>query len=180
MLIDVILAFLLLIATYKGYKRGLIVGVFSFVAIVVGIAAAMKLSVVAASYLQHYFKWEGAWLPAVSYFIVFIGVVLLIRLVANAIEEGVKVVKLGWVNTLGGILFYWLIFLLAYSVVVFYAVELGLFSKTTTAASESYALISPFGPKIIDGFAMLFPLFKDMFSELENFFAGLSEKIPPR
>lgn len=180
MLIDVILAFLLLIATYMGYKRGLIVGVFSFVAIVVGIAAAMKLSVVAASYLQQYFKWEGAWLPAVSYFIVFIGVVLLIRLVANAIEKGVKVVKLGWVNTLGGILFYWLIFLLAYSVVVFYAVELGLFSETTTAASESYALISPLGPKIIEGFATLFPLFKDMFSELENFFAGLSEKIPSR
>jgi membrane protein required for colicin V production len=180
MLIDVILVFLLLIATYKGYQRGLIVGVFSFVAIVVGIAAAMKLSVVAASYLQHYFKWEGAWLPAVSYFLVFIGVVLLIRLVANAMEEGVKVVKLGWMNTLGGIIFYWLIFLLAYSVVVFYAVELGLFSESTTAVSESYAYISPLGPKIIEGFATIFPLFSDMFRELENFFAGLSEKIPPR
>jgi membrane protein required for colicin V production len=180
MLIDAILVFLLLIATYKGYKRGLIVGLFSFVAIVVGIAAAMKLSVVAASYLQHYFKWEGAWLPAVSYFIVFIGVVLLIQLVANAMEEGVKVVKLGWVNTLGGILLYWLIFLLAYSVVVFYAVELGLFSESTIKTSQSYEYISPLGPKIIDGFATLFPLFKDMFSELENFFAGLSEKIPPR
>lgn len=180
MIIDSILAVLLLIATYKGYQRGLIVGVFSFIAIVVGIAAAMKLSVIAANYLQHYFKWEGAWLPAVSYFLVFIGVVLLIRLVANAMEEGVKVVKLGWVNTLGGILLYWLIFLLAYSVVVFYAVKMGVFNERATTTSVSYSYISPLGPKIIEGFATIFPLFRDMFSELENFFTGLSEKIPLR
>ena len=48
MVIDLILIALLLLAGVKGYKRGLIVGVFSFVAVVVGLAAAVKLSVVAA------------------------------------------------------------------------------------------------------------------------------------
>lgn len=178
MLIDAILAILLLIATYKGYKRGLIVGVFSFVAIIVGIAAAMKLSVIASDYLQHYFKWEGAWLPALSYFIVFVIVIVLIRVAANALEEGVKVVTLGWANTLGGILFYWLIFILAYSVIIFYAVEMGALSKETINSSVSYPYLSPVGPKIIDGFATLVPLFSDMFSELENFFSRLSKEIP--
>ena len=55
MFIDILLLFLLVFATYTGYKRGLIVGVLSFIALVVGMAAAMKLSVVATAYLESYF-----------------------------------------------------------------------------------------------------------------------------
>jgi membrane protein required for colicin V production len=54
---------------------------------------------------------------------------------------------------------------------------MGLFNEQATATSESFRYISPLGPKIIEGFATIFPLFRDMFSELENFFAGLGEKI---
>lgn len=178
MLIDIILAILLLIATYKGYKRGLVVGIFSLVAIIVGIAAAMKLSVIATAYLQQYADWKGSWLPILSFLGVFILVILIIRLIANAIEEGVKIVTLGWANKLGGILFYWMIFLIAYSVVIFYAVKLNLFSQHMIETSYSYSYLSPLGPRIIDGFALLVPFFKDMFKELETFFSRLGDTIP--
>ena len=178
MLIDSILAILLLIATYKGYKRGLVVGLFSFVAIIVGIAAAMKLSVIATAYLQKYANLKGSWLPLLSYLLVFIAVILIIRLAANAIEEGVKVVTLGWANKLGGILFYWMIFLIAFSVLIFYAVKLNVVSQHMLDTSYSYPYLSPLGPRIIDGFAVLVPLFKDMFKELEGFFSGLGTSIP--
>ena len=51
MLLDIIFAALIVFAVLKGYQRGLIIGLFSLVAVIIGLAAAMKLSVVMADYL---------------------------------------------------------------------------------------------------------------------------------
>jgi len=48
MILDIIVAVILILAVIKGYRQGLIVALFSFVAFAIGLAAAIKLSVVAA------------------------------------------------------------------------------------------------------------------------------------
>lgn len=178
MLIDILLLLLLAFATFKGYQRGLIVGVFSLIALVVGMAAAMKLSVVATAYLQSYFHWEGRWVPPISFLLVFVLVVVLIRLGANALEKGAQLITLGWVNTLGGILFYWIIFLFAYSVLLFYAVQFPFFTVELLTSSYSYSCLKPIGPWVIEGYAKLFPIFKGMYQDLQHFFEQVKERIP--
>ncbi len=42
MLIDIVAVALLLLSVYKGFRRGLIVAVFSFLAFIVGLAAALE------------------------------------------------------------------------------------------------------------------------------------------
>ena len=51
MLLDIIYAVLIVLAALQGYRSGLIVGLFSLVAIIIGLAAAMKLSAVVAGYI---------------------------------------------------------------------------------------------------------------------------------
>ena len=51
MIIDLIFAVVIVLAIFKGYQRGLIVGLFSLVAVIIGLAAAMKLSAVVAKYI---------------------------------------------------------------------------------------------------------------------------------
>ncbi|MFZ1856027.1 MAG: CvpA family protein, partial [Chitinophagaceae bacterium] len=51
MLIDLIFAVILVLAILKGYQRGLVIGLFSLVAVIIGLAAAMKLSTVVAGYI---------------------------------------------------------------------------------------------------------------------------------
>ena len=51
MVIDIIFVILLLLAVIKGYQRGLIVAVFSLIAFIIGLAAAMKLSTVVAGHI---------------------------------------------------------------------------------------------------------------------------------
>jgi membrane protein required for colicin V production len=180
MLIDLIWLGLLLLAAFKGYKRGLIVGVFSFVAVLVGLAAAVKLSVVAADYMRQYTEITGGWIPLLSFIAVFIIVVLLIRLGANAIEEAVKVVTLGWANKVGGVLLYAALFTLTYSVVLFYISSMGLFSKNLMQDSVTVGMLLKLGPWTIQKMAILFPLFKDMFSALQQFFADVRAQFPGR
>jgi membrane protein required for colicin V production len=177
MLLDLIFAVIILLAVLRGYKRGLIVGVFSFVAVIIGLAAAIKLSTVAADKIGKAVKISEQWLPIISFAIVFIIVVLLIRLGAKAIEGAVETVMLGWVNKLGGIIFYAAIYTIVFSVLLFYAEQMKLIQPETIQKSVTYSFVQPWGPKIINTFGSIVPVFKDMFDELEKFFDGLSKKI---
>ncbi len=179
MLLDILFAVLLVLALIRGYSQGLIIGIFSLLAIVIGLAAAMKLSVVAAHWIGSEVNVAEEWLPLISFIVVFILVVLLIRLGAKAIESSVEVVMLGWLNKLTGMLLYAVIFTLIFSVLLFYAEQMELLQPATIKESVTYEYIQPWGPKVINGFGSLIPLFRDMFGELEEFFERVSGQIAP-
>ena len=83
---------------------------------------------------------------------------------------------LGWLNKIGGIIFYALLYLFIFSIILFYAVQLNIFKPETLETSTTYSYIQPIGPKVISALGVILPFFKNMFAELELFFGGLSEK----
>ena len=176
MIIDLIFAVLIVLALIQGYRRGLIAAVFSFVAVIVGLAAAIKLSTVVAKHIGHTVKISDKWLPILSFAIVFIIAILLIRLGARAIQKLTETIMLGWVNRLGGIILYAVIYTTVFSILLFYAQQIKIIDSKTIQASVTYSFIQPWGPKAIDGLAAAIPFFKNMFTELEQFFSGISEK----
>jgi membrane protein required for colicin V production len=101
-------------------------------------------------------------------------VVLLVRLVAKLIEKSVEMVLMGWANKIGGILLYIVLYMFLLSVLLFFAQQVKLFSESTLQQSVTWPWIQPLGPWVINGFGKLVPVFKDMFTELSNFFAGLA------
>jgi membrane protein required for colicin V production len=121
MILDIIVAVILILAVIKGYRQGLIVALFSLVAFAIGLAAAIKLSVVAADYIGKAVKISDKWLPIVSFAVVFLIVVLLVRLGAKFIQKTVELAMLGWANKVGGILLYAVLYILIFSVLLFYA-----------------------------------------------------------
>jgi len=180
MLLDLIFAVIIVLSVLKGYQRGLIVGLFSLVAVIIGLAAAMKLSAVVAGYIGKAVKVSDEWLPVISFAVVFLVVVLLVRLGANAIERTVEVVTLGWLNKLGGILLYAAIYTVVFSVLLFYAEQIKILQPETIEKSVTYSFVQPWGPKVINGFGSVIPVFKDMFGELESFFGGVANDLSPQ
>ena len=177
MLIDIIYAVIIVLAALQGYRSGLIVGLFSLVAIIIGLAAAMKLSTVVAGYIGRNVNVSEEWLPLISFVVVFLIVVLLIRWGARAIEKTVEIALLGWVNKLGGIIFYVALYTIVFSVLLFYAEQMKLLQAETINKSITYSFVQPWGPKIINGIGAVIPIFRDMFAELENFFEHVAKKI---
>ena len=137
----------------------------------------MKLSAVVAGWLGNSVNVSKEWLPLISFILVFFVVVLLIRMGAKAIESAVEVVLMGWINKIAGILLYAVIGLLVFSVLLFYAEQMQLIQPATIRESVSYPLVQPWGPRVINGIGSVIPVFKDMFSELEEFFGNVSRKI---
>lgn len=173
MFIDLIVAVLLVLALYKGWRKGLIVGVFSFLAFIIGLAAAIKLSTVAAAYIGEAVNISQRWLPVVAFVVVFLIIVLLVRLGAKALEGVVTVAMLGWANKLGGIILFAILYLFIFSVLLFYATQVHLLHEETVNASVTYAYLQPLGPKVINGLGVILPFFKNMFGELLQFFDGV-------
>jgi len=174
MVIDIILLVLVAMACFKGYSRGLIVAIFSFLAIIIGLAAAMKFSVVVAGWLQNSTHINKQWLPFLSFMIVIIGVVILVRWVAGLLQKSVEYVMMGWLNRLGGIIFYVVLYITVYSIVLFYAAQINIIKPETILASKTYTIIEPFGPKAVNALGALIPVFKNLFADLERFFGSFA------
>ena len=176
-MIDLIFAILMILAIVKGYQKGLIIALFSIIALVVGLAAALKLSAAVAMYLQHSTTVSSKWLPVISFALVFFLVVILVHLGGKLIEKTFEMAFMGWLNRIGGILLYAVLYTIIYSVCLFYVDKINVFEKDTIESSLVYPVVQPLAPKVINGFGSLVPLFKDTFTQLEDFFAGVSNKI---
>ena len=178
-MIDLIFLLLMILALYKGLRRGLIIAIFSIIGWIIGLAAAIKLSAVMAGYLKGTFNLSAKWLPVLSFIAVFVIVLLLIRLGAKLIEKSAELFLLGGLNKIGGALLYAVIYTLIFSVFLFYAVQMKLINENTIMSSITYQWIQPLGPMVINATGKIIPIFRNMFKELEDFFAGLSKQIPP-
>jgi len=176
MFIDTVALVLLIISVFKGFTKGFIVALFSFLAFIIGLAAALKLSTLAASYIGNAVNISQRWLPVLAFFVVFLIVVLAIRLGAKMLEGVVKLAMLGWLNRLGGIIFYILIYFFIFSILLFYAQQLHILKPETIEASVSYPWIQPIAPKIMSIMGAVMPFFKDMFDQLLQFFQNVSGK----
>jgi len=172
MFIDILFLFIIITAVIKGFSKGLIIAVFSFVAIIIGLAAALKLSSIVAAWLQKSISISSYWLPFLSFALVMNGVVFLVKFGAKFIEKTVQFAMMGWVNKLGGIALYAALYTSILSVVLFYFDKMQLIKQETFASSKSYWFIQPWATKVIAVFGKIIPIFKDVFQQLETFFAS--------
>ncbi|HEU4470229.1 MAG TPA: CvpA family protein [Flavisolibacter sp.] len=176
MIIDIIVIALLIMAIVKGLRNGLVLAVFSLLAFIIGLAAALKLSAVVAAYLENSTNISQRWLPVLAFALVFFLVVLLVRLGAKAIEGVLQLAMLGWLNRLGGVLLYIILYLFIFSIILFYAYQLRIIKPETAEVSLTYRYIYPMAPQAMNVLGSVIPFFKDMFTRLEAFFLGISEK----
>ena len=176
MLIDIIAFALLILSLWKGLRKGLIIAIFSFLAFIIGLAAALKLSAIVADYLESSTNISHRWLPVLAFIAVFIIVALLVRLGAKMLEGVVEMAMLGWLNRIGGVVFFILIYFFIFSILLFYATQLHLIKTETAESSVTYAYIEPFAPKIMSIIGSIIPFFRNMFDQLLQFFQNISDK----
>jgi len=177
MIIDVAFLITMIVAVFKGFSKGPIVGIFSFIAFIIGLAAALKLSTVVAHHFESSAGIAAKWLPSISFVLVFLLVVLLVNIGARIIKKTVSIAMLGWLDKIGGILFYIFIYTIIFSVILFFAEKTLLIKPQTVAASSVRDFVAPWGPKVINNVGKIIPVFKDLFSQLQSFFETLGKKI---
>ncbi len=103
--LDVIIIIPMIYASYKGFRHGLIIEVFTFLALFVGLYAGIHFSDAAATFFKDRMNFSSTYLPVVSFTLVFLGLGAMTYYAGKTIEHLVKVVHLSLVNKLFGSLF---------------------------------------------------------------------------
>jgi membrane protein required for colicin V production len=170
MFIDTLLLIVLISAIFKGYSKGLIVAIFSFVAIFIGLAAALKLSATVAAWLEKNTGIGTNWLPFISFALTMVGVVFLVRFLAIMLQKSIEFAMMGWINKLAGVTLYVVLYVSILSIVLFYVIKMNLLTQQQVQASVTYNYFKNWGQVAIDVFSVVLPFLKSVFSTLENFF----------
>lgn len=176
MAVDVIGILVIVLFFARGYTRGFILAAFSFLAILLGLLCALKLSQTFSAWLLEKGYVTSGWVQLVSYAILFIGVVLLVRLVAKLIEKALEGMMLGMVNKLIGGVLYAFLGLVLWSSVLWICARMQIISHETLAASKTYHWISGIAPWFFFEAGRLLPFVKDTFGNLEHFFDSVNQK----
>ena len=100
--LDIILAIPLLWGLYKGVSKGIIKELASLVALIVGIYGAVHFADSIQPYLKSEFSIESSFLPIISFAIMFVGIVLVVRFVGFIVDKIIKIVALGLLSRLLG------------------------------------------------------------------------------
>ena len=169
MIIDLFTLLILVWAIMKGYGKGFVVAIASFFALYIGLAIALKFSVKVSHWLENNGH-TGSWIPFLSFMLVILGVIILVRLGANLMQKVLELILLGWLNKIGGMLVYILIFMSIYSTVLFFAVKMDILTTDIINDSKTYSIIKPLGPGLIELMGSIIPFFKGLFVELEHYF----------
>ncbi len=175
--IDIVFMIILVMAAVKGFSRGLIMAIFSFAALFIGLAAALKLSSVAANYFKESDALPSHWWPVVAFAAVFLVAVLIVKAAGSVVEKAVQLALLGWVNRIGGFLVYAVLYTLLFSVGLFFLTQMNFLTEASKLKSVTYSYIEPWGPWTIAGLGKVIPAFKDVFADLQDFFAQAGTKI---
>jgi membrane protein required for colicin V production len=150
--------------------KGIIVAAFSVLAIILGVIFSLRLSEMLSGYLLEKQIITSAWVQPLSYIAVFIGIVILVRLIAKAIETSFEAVMLGWLNKLTGGLLYALLIAMVWSSLLWIGNKMQLIKPETIANSITYPFFSQLAPWIAHFIGSILPTAKTVFSDLEQFY----------
>ncbi len=156
---------MLAVAAFSGYRKGLIVEVFSFLAFFLGLFLAMRLSFP----VTRYFFEDSPLITLISmvvFFVLFLFLVWGIKLAASWIKTVVNLTLLGWVDNLLGAFASTVKWLFILSVVMWifesFGIELPL---EWTSDSMVYSILQPIGPALYGWLSEYFPIFHDLIKE---------------
>ncbi|MDX2001467.1 MAG: CvpA family protein [Chitinophagales bacterium] len=168
MWIDILLLAVLVLAFIMGFWKGFVHSVISFFALIIGGMVAIKFSGCATQKLYEWFGWQGKLMPILSFILLFICALLLLRLITVLLEKSLKTAGLGVVNQLAGSFLWCISLLMILSIVLWYVNKLQWIDERDKIESRTYNYLQPAAPIVMDQFGKLIPWFKGAFDQLEE------------
>ncbi len=104
---------------YRGFRKGLVIEAASLISLILATWGAIKFSGYLSELLSQEYEFETEYLPIVSFFLVFIGVVILVFIAARLLEGLLKLTMLSTFNKISGAVFCCFKYALIVSVLLF-------------------------------------------------------------
>ena len=172
--LDLLAGTVLILALLQGYRNGLIKAIISFFSLMIGVVLAFQFAGFIASQLKIYTKITSYWLPFISFIIVLIGVMLILRWMTGLLQQTADWLMLGWLNKLLGMALYILIYGTILSALIYFMALFGVIENSTMDAALSYSYLAKWWPYFMAKLSELLPFIKQTLAQFSN---QLQEKV---
>ena len=103
--LDFLIIIPLLIGAWRGFKKGFVIELFTLLALLVGIYCGIHFSEFMSGFLKDSLGMTSKYLPAISFTLTFLLVGAMVYFGGKMIEKALKLVALGMVNKIAGLVF---------------------------------------------------------------------------
>lgn len=164
--VDAVIIVVGLIGAFSGFRQGLIMAIFGFLGLIAGVAFAGW----AADPLADKISSDGAaWAHVVAFIIILMIVMVVFHIVGIIIKQFVKMIMLGWVDSLGGALLGLFVGALVAAAIL---LAVGKWAAGVGASGVEEAISnSSLAKLLMDTFRLLLLLLPERFSVVREFFA---------
>lgn len=159
--LDIILLICFVPAIITGIRKGFIAQVFSIISIVAGVWLSFRFSELLSGWIGKWIQASHALLQIMAFIVILILVIIAFTALSKLLEATVKIILLGWLNKLLGVVFAILKYVLIIGLVIvafdWINSELGLVKKSVLDSSVLYRPLQHAADTI-------FPYFKGLLS----------------
>ncbi|MDE6871306.1 MAG: CvpA family protein [Bacteroidales bacterium] len=132
-IIDIILLLCFLIAAVNGLRKGFIAQVIAIISLVLGIWLSFKFSTALSAWIGQWIETSAQLLKTISFAVIFVVVVFGLFMIGRILEKSIKIIMLGWLNRLLGVLFS----------LLYCALVTGLVVLAFDAVNAKFQIVSP-------------------------------------
>lgn len=159
--LDIILLICFVPALITGIRKGFIAQVISIISIVAGVWLSFRFSELLTGWLSQWIHTSDALLQIIAFIIILILVILAFTALGKLLEATIKIILLGWLNRLLGVIFAILKYVLIIGLILvafdWINSELGLVRKSVLDSSVLYR-------PLLNAADTIFPYFKELLS----------------
>ena len=158
-ILDIILLICFVPAIIQGLRKGFISQAISLISIVLGVWASSRFSAIISEWIAQYMSASDQVLKIISFTLILIAVFIILGLIGKLLEGIFKLVTLGWVNRVLG-----LVFALAKAFII-----VGILIMVFNSLNDTFELVKPsvmkdsvLYPYINQATNEIFPYIKDL------------------
>ena len=101
-IVDIILLICFVPALVQGLRKGFISQVIAIISIIAGVWVSARFTASASTWLAQYIEGSEQVLKVISFALIFIAVIAVLAILGRLLEGTVKLIMLGWLNRLLG------------------------------------------------------------------------------
>lgn len=170
MWLDILTGTILIVAILQGIRNGLIKAILSFFSLFIGLIVAYQLAGWVANQLKEHTKIESHWLPFISFVIVLLIVLFLVKWVTGLLQQTAEQLLLGWLNKIMGIVLYSFIYLTIWSAIIYFLQILGVLEAAKMKDAFSYSYLQKWWPYCMEKMSLWLPTIKTTITTFSSTF----------
>jgi membrane protein required for colicin V production len=165
--LDILLLLPLLFGAYNGYRRGLLLEIFSVLAAILGFILGFKFLGWTLDVLRPYLG-NNQFMPYIGFSLVFLPILFLLNKLGFILKNSLRFTLLGNIDSLAGSMLGIFTFALGVSVFLLVANALNLIDKKYKKDTVVYPVIVKVAPAVLEKVSGWLPSGKDMLEEVKK------------